>query len=139
MVRKKKQERSPPLPPSAYTPALKASRGSSEASEVSDAEMGDSDDARDSVPTALPTEPLLTYDQVLEWWEENHVPKMLAQGWTRAQIDLGSAPRTDGKPGRLATNYPRPRRDRDGVQLKTRDAWFGLDRRPRALLVPQGP
>ena len=101
--------------------------------------MGDSDDARDSVPTALPTEPLLTYDQVLEWWEENHVPKMLAQGWTRAQIDLGSAPRTDGKPGRLVTNYPRPRRDRDGVQLKTRDAWFGLDRRPRALLVPQGP
>ena len=86
----KKKGRSPPASPS-YASAFKASRGSSEASEIEadDSAMGDSDDARDSVPATAepPLDSLLTYEQVLQWGEEEHVPVWLAKGWTRKEID----------------------------------------------------
>ena len=139
----KKKGRSPPASPS-YASAFKASRGSSEASEIEadDSAMGDSDDARDSVPATAepPLDSLLTYEQVLQWWEEEHVPVWLAKGWTRKEIDADYRRREDGKPGGYCNGYPRPRRDRDGVVLKTRDAWFGRKPRPRPqALLPQGP
>ena len=41
--------------------------------EADDSAFGDSDDARDSVPATAtpPLDSLLTYEQLLQWWEDN--------------------------------------------------------------------
>ena len=68
---------------------------------------------------------LLTYDQVLQWWEEEYIPPLLKKGRTRAQVDQGAKPRADGKIGSTRLTYSRPICDRNGVVLKTKEAWCG--------------
>ena len=69
---------------------------------------------------------LLTYEQALQWWEEEYIPPLLKEGrWTRAQVDQGAKPRADGKRGSTRLTYSRPIRDRNGVVLKTKEAWCG--------------
>ena len=96
---------------------------------MEDSEMGDeSASDGDSKPSLrhllIRPHTLLTYEQVLQWWEEENVPKLLAEGWTREQIDKGCKPRSDGGLGWTRLAFPRPMRDRGGVVLKKRDAWF---------------
>ena len=121
----RKKQRSPPGSPT-YASVLKAPRGSSEASEVDDDEMtsdsglpsGMDDD--DPCPDQPPAPPLLTHAQVLQWWEEEYVPSLLAEGWTRTEIDKGSRPRSDGKLGATYLTFKRPPKA-DGV--KTLQGW----------------
>ena len=126
MARRKK-ERSPPGSPS-YSSVLKAVRSSTEASECEDDEMSDAagHDGLPPDPCAPPPDPLLTYEQVLQWWEEEYVPVLQSKGWSRTQIDQGYRSYTRKEDGRRVTSnltYPRPKR---AGGMKTKAEWFRL-------------
>ena len=112
--RTEKKGRSPPNSPQ-YSSPLKASRGSSEASEVEDDDMGFNSDGEDE----LELNPKLEWSEALQLFKDQHFPQLLAQGWTREQISQGSRPHPD-QPGSFIV-CPRPRNTPGG--RRTYEEW----------------